>query len=253
MNLTSQTTSPWLVPLGKHHQENKLSLFCFPPAGAGSLFFRDWPATIPDSINLWAVRFPGRENRIKAPLITRWGDLIEPLVQEIYPYSQSPFVFFGHSLGSVVSLEVAHQLGDRFGCFPQCLVVSGRKPPHIPCDHRDSQASDEDLIEELRADGGTPEAVLQEPELMSIILPIYRADLQLHEEYEYVSEKSLPCPILALGGEADEGVSIEELREWEKYTQRGFKLRSFPGGHMYLTEEKERFAVIKSLVEFMRI
>ncbi|MEL4897351.1 thioesterase II family protein [Crocosphaera sp. Alani8] len=251
--MISKKPSPWLIPVGKHHPENQLSLFCFPPAGSGSLFFRNWPKILPDTINVWAVRLPGRESRVKEPLVTQWSDLIEPLVQEFSAHCQSPFALFGHSLGSLLSLEVAYQLGDRFGCFPEYLTVSGRNPPHTPCKHRDYKGSDEDLIEDLRADGGTPEGVLQEPELMSIILPIYRADLQLNEEYEYISRESLPCPILALVGDADEAVSLEELKEWEKYTRGEFKFESFPGGHMYLTEEEQRVAVIQSLVRFMQV
>ncbi|NEQ98651.1 MAG: putative thioesterase, partial [Cyanothece sp. SIO2G6] len=68
----------WLVSLGQHQPQPKLSLFCFSPAGAGATFFRQWPALLPHGINLWAIRLPGRETRLREPLVTDWANLMEP-------------------------------------------------------------------------------------------------------------------------------------------------------------------------------
>lgn len=245
------TSSKWLVPIGKHNQEPKLSLFCFPPAGAGTLFFRHWSSLVPHGVNLWAVRLPGRETRINEPLLTTWPELVEPLIQALNTHCHRPFALFGHSLGALMSFEIAHQLRKHLGYLPTALVVSGRQPPHLPVKNRDYKRTDVELLEELRLDGGTPEAVLQNSELMDLFLPIYRADLQLNQDYEYHLRETLPCPILALGGRDDQTVEIEALEQWQSYTCKRFQLQCFPGGHMYLSQQRELADLITTLSEFI--
>lgn len=247
---TLNHSSDWLVPLGQHHPQAQIDLFCFPPAGAGALFFRQWPAHLPEWINLWAVRFPGRETRLREPLLTQWSEIIDPLVQDLDQYLDQrdrPYALFGHSVGSLASFEVAHHLSSR----PTALLISSRQPPHLPTIHRPYQREDHELIAELRSDGSTPEAVLQDREMMALILPIYRADLQLNMEYTYRDRDPLTCPILTLGGETDSMVKPADLAQWQRHTDQRFEQRIFPGGHMYLSQDQERAAMIQSLAEFM--
>ncbi|MBT9315952.1 thioesterase II family protein [Leptothoe spongobia] len=253
MKLMSETLSNWLIPIGEHRSQARLSLFCFPPAGSGSLFFRHWSAAMPEWINLWALRLPGRETRFCEPLLTQWSELIEPLVQVLAPHCDRPFAFFGHSFGALVSFEVAHQLRACLGYTPLALVVSARQPPHILAVQRDGQRDAATLIAELRADGGTPEVVLQDTKMMALLLRIYRADLHLNRTYDYLSRGPLPCPILALGGEVDKGVSSQDLMRWQDQTDQAFQLQLFSGGHMYLVKEPNKVAMLQALVKFIAV
>lgn len=252
--MNSKSSSSWLVPIGTHCQEPRLSLFCFPPAGAGALFFTRWSSLLSDDgITFWAIRLPGREMRRNEPLLTKWSELIDPLVEVLQVHcSRKPFAFFGHSLGALVSFEMAHQIQKNVGCSPKALILSSREPPHYSTNLRDYRRGDRALLEELRADGGTPEAVLHNSELMAMYLPIYRADLQLNQNYQYSSRNPLDCPLLALGGENDQTISAEALAQWQSYTNGHFQFQLFPGGHMYLTQEQGRTALVRTLVKFLK-
>lgn len=57
------------------------------------------------------------------------------------------------------------------------LVVSGRTAPQLPSDEPPiSHLPDNAFVKELRRFAGTPEEVLQNPEMMEVFLPLLRAD-----------------------------------------------------------------------------
>ena len=82
--------------------------------------------------------------------------------------------------------------------------------------------------------GGTPQAVMEHPELMSVLNPIPRADLEVCQTYEYEPGPPLDCPITVFGGLQDEEVSREQLEGWRDYTTSSFAVQMFPGNHFYL-------------------
>ena len=88
-------------------------LVCFPHAGGSASFFLDWADLMPAGVELLAVRYPGREDRILDPPAGSMDALVEPLLQACSALSDVPLAFFGHSMGAVVAHEVAQRLGDR--------------------------------------------------------------------------------------------------------------------------------------------
>ena len=107
------------------------------------------------------------------------------------------------------------------------------------------------FIEELRRLNGTPEAVLQNAELMKLMLPLLRADFEVCEKYIFSQEHPFDCSISAFGGEQDEFTNHDELSNWRKHTKSRFKLRMFPGGHFFLHKEQALLlqAINSDLVE----
>ena len=67
---------------------------------------------------------------------------------------------------------------------------------------------EKDFIESIKELGGTPEAILQNNELMQLFLPILRADFELCEVYQHKTEAPLAIPITAFGGLEDKDVPI---------------------------------------------
>src|SRR5215471_17591276 len=82
-------------------------LFCFPHAGGGASTFYPWIHTLPPEIEVCPVQFPGRENRFKEKPFSSLPSLIIALERALCLYLDVPFAFFGHSLGSLVSFELA--------------------------------------------------------------------------------------------------------------------------------------------------
>src|SRR5207344_3079029 len=116
------TASPWLVCF-EPVPNASVRLFCFPYAGGGAAVYRSWRTELPDGVELWAVRPPGRELRYKERAYHRMGPLVDALEKELEPVLDLPHAFFGHSLGAITAFEVARQL-ERRGRGPRQVLVS---------------------------------------------------------------------------------------------------------------------------------
>jgi surfactin synthase thioesterase subunit len=77
-------------------------------------------------------------------------------------------------------------------------------------------------------------AVLAEPELMQIFLPILRADFRLMETYRYVEGEPLHLPITVCGGLDDRLVSRADLNAWQELTCGPCSVHLLQGSHFYL-------------------
>jgi medium-chain acyl-[acyl-carrier-protein] hydrolase len=120
------------------------------------------------------------------PLFTQLSPLIQALAQALLPLLDKPFAFFGHSLGALVSFELARQLRRQYGVQPVRLFVSASRAPPLP--HRGLPVHtlpEGDFLAELRRLNGTPTEVLEHEELMQIALPVLRADFAVYETYVY--------------------------------------------------------------------
>jgi medium-chain acyl-[acyl-carrier-protein] hydrolase len=199
--------------------------------------YRGWQSELPDEVELWSIQLPGRENRIVEPAFTRMRPLVEALAESIAPRSDLPFALFGHSLGAVICFELCRLLRRIGARAPLYLFVSGRRAPQIP-DRGPAihQLPDPELMLELRRLNGTPDWILNDAELMSLVLPSVRADFAVAETYTYTAELPLECSISVFGGAEDPEVSREELAAWEQQTRAKFTLRILPGNHFFLLQ-----------------
>ena len=81
---------------------------------------------------------------------------------------------------------------------------------------------------------GIPPSVRENEELLQLLLPALRADMQLLETYEYAEEPPLETDVLALGGSEDRAVTATALADWRRHTSQRFSSRLVPGGHFFL-------------------
>jgi medium-chain acyl-[acyl-carrier-protein] hydrolase len=77
-------------------------------------------------------------------------------------------------------------------------------------------------------------------ELLQLLLPAMRADMQLIETYDYMDEPPLSTDVIALGGADDRAVTATALADWRKQTSQPFTNRLWPGGHFFLFQADER-------------
>lgn len=225
----------------------RVRLFVFPHAGSGVAAYRPWARDLPADVQLALVQLPGREARIQEPPARRMGALVEALVPALLPHLDVPFAFFGHSMGAHVAFETARALRTH-GRQPAHLFASGNRAPHLPFPRpRIHHLPDARVQEELVRLGGTPPAVLADPSLMALLLPIFRADLELCETYACEPSPPLACPMTVLGGARDPDVPVEALEAWRRHTTGPFALRVFEGGHFFLQEDRR--AVLETVVD----
>jgi len=240
-----------VVPHTVQRGQARLRLFCFPYAGAAAQIFRSWSGGLPETIDVCAVELPGRGTRLREAPFRALSPLVRALSGELRPYLDRPALFFGHSMGALIAFEVARHL-QKEGRSTHHLFVSGRSAPRLPPRDRPLHAMpDARFIEELRALGGTPERVLQDPDLMRMLLPVLRADFALCETYVYDGAGSpIDCPITAFGGCSDPEVGAEQLQGWRAETGGSFCLRLFPGDHWFL--HTARSLVMEAILERLR-
>jgi medium-chain acyl-[acyl-carrier-protein] hydrolase len=233
--MTTATASDSWITRRKPSPQARLRLFCFPYAGGGVSIFRAWSDGLPADVEVCPVQLPGRGTRLMEPPFTRLSPLIEALTQALFPLLDKPFAFFGHSLGALVSFELARQLRRQYAVQPVCLFISADRAPQIP--NRDPSIHslpEEEFLVELRRLNGTPREVLEDEELRQIMLPLLRADFAIYETYRYSTEPPLNCPISAFGGWQDHRVNRGDLEAWRDQTSGSFSLRMFPGDHFFL-------------------
>ena len=234
----TRATNSWIVT-PRPNPSAPLRLFCFPYAGGGASVFNAWPALLPAEVELCAVQLPGREWRLGEPMITDPAAAIDALSAALAPAMDRPFAFFGHSMGALLAYELARRLRAEGRRQPAHLFVSGRPAPHLPAERTPIHALPEaEFIQRLRELEGTPEAVFQDAEMMSIFLPILRADLTVAETFPLQDGPPLSIPISAYGGLADVHAAPERVREWRRHTDAEFRSHIFPGGHFFLNERR---------------
>jgi medium-chain acyl-[acyl-carrier-protein] hydrolase len=224
-----------------------IKLICFPYAGGTIATFRDWPAYLPADVELYAIQLPGRANRTREVVCDRLQPLVQQLAETIGPVLEPPFAFFGHSMGALVSFELARELRRRRLPGPARQYVSGHRAPQLPdpnpAIHHLPEA---EFLEEVRQLAGTPPEVLENEELMRLLLPTLRADFAACETYTYVAQPPLDIEIVAFGSLEDSQVSRPELQAWREQTQASFMLWMFPGDHFYLHYDAESLLRIMS-------
>ncbi len=233
-----------------------LRLFCFPYAGVGSVVFHHWGAELPDDIEVCAIKLPGRESRLSEPPFVRTAPLVKALAEGLTPYLDRPFAFFGHSLGGLVSFELAHELLRQQRPAPVHLLVSATRAPHIPSAAPGvHELPTPAFIDHLRHIQGTPEAILNNHVMMNLLLPAIRADFAISETYHHETKAPLACPITVLCGLQDTLVSEQALRAWQGYTRNTFTMYNFDDGHFFINHaraevlEKVRQALLPHLLQ----
>lgn len=230
------TTSQW-VSVPKPSRQPGRRLFCFPYAGGAASIYRGWADKVAPGIEVCPVQLPGRGNRLKDAPFKRIEPLLAEAADALSPYLEGSFAFFGHSMGAMISFELARLLRREDRPTPAHLFLSGRPAPQKLRQHeRTYDLPEPEFIEELRRLKGTPQEVLEHPELMDMLSPILRADFELCETYRYVPEPPLSYPITAFAGLMDQDITREQMEGWREHTSSVFTLRMFPGDHFFLHE-----------------
>jgi surfactin synthase thioesterase subunit len=218
-------------------------LFCFPYAGAGTSAFGGWSAALRPDIEVCLVQLPGREDRFREPPFTRIGPLMAPLVDAITPHLDRPFAFLGHSMGGLIAFELTRALRGMGHVLPFRLCVSARRAPQLPARMpplRD--LTDGSFVEQIRVRyGGIPREVLESPELLALLLPMLRADMELCETYDYQAQPPLACAISVFYGRDDRIVPREEVARWCEQTAAACTVREIPGDHFFLKSARGPF------------
>jgi surfactin synthase thioesterase subunit len=213
-------------------------LYCFPYVGGTSGEFLRWSEDLADA-EVYGVVPPGRGERLGELPFTRLTDLVRTLVAEVH--FPAPFAFFGHSLGALVAYETARALQAAGRPLPECLFVSGHRPPHVPLVdepiHHLPWREFRAVVEQRYP--APPAELAEDDELYAEILETLRCDLSLFETYQHIPGPPLDCPIVVASG-VDDHWSEADLAPWGRHTIAGCSVRMVHGDHFYLPEHADQ-------------
>lgn len=243
-------TNRWFVP--EADPVAPVRLFLFPHAGSGGLIYRSWPALLPDDIAYQVVQLPGRELRRGEPSFRE----IEPLIEALYAaladeLDERPYAFFGHCLGAQLAYRVTVAL-ERDGLRgPVLLGASGWTPVGFSMTTLEQARMPEpELIGWMKNLGSFPADTYDDPELLAMIIPALRADIEVSATY--VDDRApVGCPIVTYCGRTDPLMPAEAMSAWVQRAPRVLGTSTFPGGHFYIDHAENRVAVITDFVRHL--
>ncbi len=240
--------NPW-IPKINLSPVVKLRLFCFPYAGGSASVFQSWRRMFPQEIDICPVELPGHGGRLNEPLFKQLLPLVRATADGILPFLETPFAFFGHSMGALISFELARYLEQKYHLSPRWLLLSGRAAPQVKkVDAPIYKLPDLEFKKKIQELNGTPSEVLSHKELMDLLLPILRADFATCETYIYQPGPPLKCPITVFGGMQDKDVRVDDLKAWKEQTSGKFSLYLFPGDHFFIHTSQDLLLQKLSLI-----
>ncbi|MEV5873033.1 thioesterase domain-containing protein [Streptomyces sp. NPDC052101] len=221
--------------------EAPLRLFCFHHAGGSAGAFRGWPDLLGPGIEIVPVQLPGREGRIREPRHTRLDPLVEEVSAALDGLLDEPYLFYGHSMGTLLAHEITARLpaGAR---LPELLIVGGFPAPHLGhALNLPPGLADAELTTLLLGLGGLPAELADRPEWLEVLLPIVRDDLAVCADHRPAPPEPLPVPIHALAGQDDLLVDVDKVLAWQRHTSVSFRAESLPGGHFFAKDHPSAF------------
>ena len=241
-------------------QNQHLRLFCFHGVGGSGSWFQNWSKSLNSNIKIYPVNLPGRGISSKEKPFTEFLPLIESLGEIISHEIDSPFAFYGHSMGALIGLELAHLLKQDYGLSPIHFFISGCWSPHHTqdmCNENLNQFADLDNLDnldnlDLNYLGETldiPPSVIKEGSFLQRSIPIFHADLKLLKSYSQNTQKVLGCPLSAFGGLTDPIVSKQEILEWSHHTNSFFKSQMLPGKHLFIRDNHNKKLILDSVAQ----
>jgi medium-chain acyl-[acyl-carrier-protein] hydrolase len=125
---SSAASNNWLF-YPEPNSRAKLRLLCFPYAGGRASVFGGWQKWLPSDVELGCVQLPGRDTNRLEPF-TDCNSLIRALVPVAGDACTLPLAFFGHSMGTLISFELAREFQTRNWPASVQMFLSGHRAPH---------------------------------------------------------------------------------------------------------------------------
>lgn len=222
-------------------------LWCFPYAGGGLNIFRGWDSVLAPWVEVRPVILPGRDMRFGEACLESIDELVQHFIDATVQagVDHLPQAFLGHSMGAAIAYEAAAlaEARNKHSAPASLLIVGGRAAPSLPRANEPLHPlPDAAFRHKLGEMGGTPQAVLDNDELMELLLPVIRSDFKAIETW--VSR----CPVLqrtavmAIGAALDKESHSARLRDWQHFGQAGTTVHEIPAaGHFCIHSHRVHY------------
>lgn len=217
----------------------KTKLFCITYAGGSANAYAVWKNYLSDDVEMVPVELAGRGKRMGEPFYSSWKEAADDVYSAIRNSLREgeEYAVYGHSMGCWIAFEVLDMIRKNHDSQPVTAYFSANTPPHLESgEEKISFLDDDEFAEKIVELGDTPPEIMK-GELRNFFLPVLRADYRLVEMYDHKDRNvAFDYDIHVLYGEKDT-TEKNDLMEWQKYTNKGFHIHGFSGGHMFFRDD----------------
>ncbi|MEM8664771.1 MAG: alpha/beta fold hydrolase [Pseudomonadota bacterium] len=189
---------------------------------------------------------PGHGDRLNEPLLTTIPAMVDDIERSVGVGARD--VVYGHSMGALLALGLVRRQRARGHPLPRALIVSGMRAPGTLASRARHALPTPALKVELARLGGTPLAVLDDPDVFAFFEPQVRADFRAVETYAHRAEPALDIPITVIIGTDDEA-DFASAAAWQHETEHPLTLETMPGGHFFIFRNAD--AMRERLLSFL--
>ncbi len=213
-----------------------MKLVCIPYAGGSSLTYKAWKKMLSSEIDVILIELPGHGVRIGAPLCNNFDAMVDDILLQVENQVYgSPYVLFGHSMGSTLAYELYYKIIEKKLNLPNHIIFSGRLPPDY-CRLLETKCGSSlyNLKERVKELGGNTE-IFEDEALCKIFVPILQSDYRILEDYMFKEKgAAIKCGISVFYGINDSATNYPEMRYWALHSAYGALFYSFPGSHFFI-------------------
>lgn len=212
---------------------------CFVPhAGGSAISYTNFKKFLSSDIKPVPFELAGRGKRMTEECFTDVVKCAEDLFeQNINIFESGNYAIFGHSLGTIISFELASIIKHNGLPSPLHMFFSGRSAPQsekISVLSGVSELSDEEFIDKFSVYGAIPEIIMKNHDILNMVLKIMRADVAMADSY--CPSQSMPvldCNISVFYGYEDKIYSGQDIDLWSACTTGKCSSYGFEGDHFY--------------------
>ena len=226
--------SPWHIQPSATGRQ----LVLFPFLGGFGASFNHLAPRLSGDWDVWAVNPPGH-GPSTAALVHRLDELVRGHADSLRGVLKPGAVFFGHSMGGIVAHHVlaALTVDPAFsGRIPTHLVLSATVAPRQLLVSGIGNLSDAALLEHLRRFTAIPDEVANDPSMVEIFLPSFRADYHVLEDARTSKVPTLDVPGTLILGALDTQTPAGTSTAWQTHFVGPIQTHVLKGeGHMFIT------------------
>ncbi|ADP15913.1 thioesterase domain protein [Achromobacter xylosoxidans A8] len=217
-----------------------INLLALPCAGASATMYLRWRRLLPEWIRVVPVELPGRGARTGEPYVEDFAQLVAQICNEQAAAMQGSYVLFGHSMGALLAHAVAQRRHALALPMPEAVFVSASPAPSSRDPGRfAAMDNDAALMADLRRQGGTPDAVFENTELLRLTLDSLAADYRVCANFRYLPSDPLSVPLHVFAGRQDD-IDPQRIEAWRREARHAYTLDWFDGAHFFIRQQEQK-------------
>ncbi len=226
--------------------DKKIQLFILPFAGGNSSSFNKLTEFIDQRIEVVAIEYSGRGNRLKDGYIVDYGAFVDDVARQIKKQRnpELELSLFGYSMGAAIAFDLASC--DMLDSIPKHIFYGARN-----CLKAEKQPTmDEgDFVRYSITLGGFDENVVKNKRLFKLFIHPLKDDYRIAKQYRF-TEGILPkCDTTVFYCEKD--TPYNDVYGWSELTNGNTSFYEFGENHFFIKDHYKEIAEIinGSLIE----